>query len=217
MSERLEHAKFSTGEEIAHAVTHGLGVLGSIAGLVLLIVRAAPAHDARLMVAVTVFGAAMVILYTASTMYHALTAQRAKFVFELLDHAAIYLLIGGTYTPFLLVSLGGGWGWSLFGVVWGLAVMGIIYEVVFRRPWRWVSLGFYLVLGWLAVIATQPFSRALPQQGLYLLGAGGLAYTLGAVFYAWRAFPYHHAVWHVFVLAGTAFHFFCVLRFVIPA
>ena len=216
MSERLEHASFSRGEEIAHAITHGLGALGSIVGLVILVMRAAPVGDVRLMLGVATFGASMVLLYTASTMYHALTAQRAKFVFELLDHAAIYLLIAGTYTPFLLVTLGGKWGWWLFGVVWGLATLGIIYEVVLRRPWRWLSLAFYLALGWLAVTATQPLSRALPPEGLYLLAAGGLAYTLGAVFYAWRAFPYHHAVWHVFVLAGTGCHFFGVLWYVIP-
>lgn len=217
MSEKLFHENFSRGEEIAHAVTHGIGVLGSLVGLAILVMRAVAVGDARLVVGVGAFGVSMVILYSASTLYHALTHQRAKFVFELLDHAAIYLLIGGTYTPFLLVSLGGTWGWSLFGIVWGLAILGILYEVVFRRPWRWVSLAFYLVLGWLAVIATQPFSQALSRDGLVLLGAGGLAYTLGAVFYAWRGFPFHHAVWHVFVLAGTGCHYFCVLWYVIPA
>lgn len=211
------HEDFPRGEEIAHAITHGLGVLGSVALLVVMVVLAADRGGARLVVGVSVFGASMVILYTASTLYHALTAQRAKRVFRLLDHGAIYLLIAGTYTPFLLVVLGGDRGWTLLGVVWGLAVLGIVYEVVLRRPWKWVSLASYIGLGWLMVIAIRPLVAALPSGGLLLLGLGGLAYTGGAVFYAWRAFPYHHAVWHLCVLAGTGCHAACVLRYVIPA
>ncbi len=211
------HEDFSRGEEIAHAVTHGIGVLGSLAGLFLMIVRASGRGDPLLLAGVTVFGASMVILYTASTLYHALTARRAKRVFMFLDYGAIYLLIAGTYTPFLLVAVGGTRGWTLFGVVWGLAVLGIVYEVVLQRPWKKVSLGFYLLLGWLIVVAARPLAAALPTGGLVLLGAGGLAYTGGAVFYAWRAFPYHHAVWHLCVLIGTGCHLVCVLRYVIPS
>jgi len=211
------HKPFTRGEEIAHAVTHGLGSLLSMVGLVVLVVLAAQRGDARLVVGVSVFGACMVVLYTASTLYHALTPPKAKGVFELLDHAAIYLLIAGTYTPFCLVVLGGSWGWSLFGTAWGLAALGIIYEVVFRRPWKKLSLAFYLALGWLVVIAARPLLHSLQPQGLLLLGLGGGCYTAGAVFYAWRGFPYHHAVWHVFVLAGTALHFVCVLLYVVPA
>lgn len=210
------HQGFSRGEEIAHAVTHGIGMLGSLVALVLLVVRASAHGDARLVVGVSVFGASMLILYSASTIYHALTAKRAKGVFELLDHGAIYLLIGGTYTPFLLVVVGGSWGWTMFGVVWGLAVLGIIYEVVLRRPWKWVSLASYLALGWLLVVVAKPLVAALPAGGLVLVAAGGAAYTGGAVFYAWRGFPYHHAVWHLCVLIGTACHVLCVLRYVIP-
>ena len=210
------HEDFTTGEEIAHAITHGLGVLGSVAGLVWLLVRAVPTGDTRTVVAVSLFGASMVALYTASTMYHALTAARAKRVFQLMDHGAIYLLIAGTYTPFTLVALGGNWGWSLFGVTWGLAILGILYEVALRRPWTRISLLFYLALGWAAVIAARPLVAVLPREGLLLLALGGLFYTGGAVFYAWRAFPYHHAVWHVCVLAGTASHFHCVMWYVIP-
>jgi len=210
------HEDFSTGEEIAHAVTHGVGALGSVAGLVLLVVLAAQRGDARLVVGVSIFGASMVALYSASTLYHALTAQRAKKVFKLLDHGAIYLLIAGTYTPFTLVVLGGGWGWTLFGLSWGLASLGIVYEVGFGRPWKKLSLVFYLGLGWLAVIAAKPLGQALSPGALLLMGLGGVAYTGGAVFYAWRAFPYHHALWHVFVLAGTACHWVCILKYVIP-
>ena len=185
------HQGFSRGEEIAHAITHGVGAFGSIAGTVFLIVAAATRGDSRLVVGVSIFGASMVILYTASTMYHALTPPRAKHVFELMDHGAIYLLIAGTYTPFALTVLGGGWGWSSFGVVWGLALLGILYEVVLRRPWKWLSLAFYLGLGWLMVGVTKPLAAVLPTSGLVLVAAGGLAYTFGAVFYAWRGFRYH--------------------------
>jgi hemolysin III len=211
----FEHDRFSRGEEIAHAITHGLGTLGGVAGLVILVVQATTRGDARTVVGVTVFGVSILVLYAASTLFHALTAARAKFVFELLDHGAIYLLIAGTYTPFALVALGGAWGWTLFGLSWGLATLGIVYEVVWRRPWKRLSLVFYLALGWLVVIAVRPLADALPSRALLLLGLGGVAYSAGAVFYAWRAFPYHHAVWHLFVLTGTALHYLCVLRFVI--
>lgn len=210
------HQDFSKGEEIAHAVTHGIGVLGSIFGLVLLIVKAEPHHDPKLMVGVTIFGSSMVILYLASTLYHALTPLRAKRVFELLDYSAIYLLIAGSSTPFSLSVLGGAWGWSLFGVSWGLALAGILYEVVLKRPSNLLSLVFYLAMGWLLVIAVKPLMAALPTRGLLLIAAGGLCYSGGAVFYAWRGFPYHHAVWHLFVLGGTVFHYLCVLLYVIP-
>jgi hemolysin III len=208
--------KFSKGEEIANAITHGLGSLGSVLGLVVLTTLASSRGDAKLVIGVSIFGASMVILYTASTFYHALTHKRAKDIFELMDHGAIYLLIAGSFTPFALSVLGGSWGWSSLGSVWGLAILGIIYEVVFRRPWKWLSLSFYVGLGWLMTIVVKPMSAVLPSDGLSLIIAGGLSYTLGAVFYAWRAFPYHHAVWHVFVLGGTGCHFACVLLYVIP-
>jgi hemolysin III len=211
----FQHQRFSVGEEIAHAVTHGLGALGSAFGLVLLIILAARNGSANQVVGVTVFGVAMVILYTASTFYHALTAARAKKIFKLLDHGAIYLLIAGTYTPFCLITLGDGWGWTLFGLAWGLAALGIVYEVVLGRPWKRLSLVFYLALGWLIVIALKPLLAALPNPALLLLLLGGVAYSGGAVFYAWRGFPYHHALWHLCVLAGTALHYVCILKYVI--
>lgn len=210
------HQRFSAGEEIAHAITHGLGALGSVVGLVVLAVLAVRQGSVSLLVGVTVFSATMVVLYTASTFYHALTGVRAKHVFKLLDHGAIYLLIAGTYTPFCLVTLGGRWGWTLFGLAWGLAILGIVYEVVLKRPWRRLSLAFYLALGWLIIIAIKPLLAALPVPALRLLLLGGVAYSGGALFYAWRGFPYHHALWHLFVLAGTALHFACVLVYVIP-
>ena len=187
-----------------------------MAGLVLLIVRAAVYGNTWQLVGVTIFGATMVLLYSVSTLYHAFTNPRAKFVFQLLDHAAIYMLIAGTATPFALAVLRGGWGWTFFGLSWGLAILGILYEVVWKRPWKRLSLAFYLAQGWLVVIVARPLLAALPAPALLLLLAGGVAYSGGAVFYAWRHFPYHHAVWHVFVVAGTALHWVCVLRYVLP-
>jgi hemolysin III len=213
----FRHDRFSTGEEIAHAITHGLGTLLSVACLVVLIVLAARQDSARLVVGVTIFGATMVILYAASTFYHALTPPRAKFVFELMDHGAIYLLIAGTYTPLSLSVLDGGWGWTLFGVGWGLAAIGIVYEVVLRRPWKRLSLIFYLALGWLVAVAVKPLIAALPAPALWLLLLGGVSYSAGAVFYAWRAFPYHHALWHLFVLGGSALHSICIIRYIVLA
>lgn len=210
------HQGFSRGEEIAHAITHGLGVLGSLVALVMLVWRTAAHGDPKLLVGVSIYGGSMVILYTASTMYHALTAERAKRVFELLDHGAIYLLIAGSYTPFALSVLSARAGWWVMGVVWGLALLGILYEVVWHRPWKWLSLAGYLLLGWLLLAVIKPLAAALPTEALVWLGAGGLAYTGGSVFYAWRGFPYHHAVWHILVLAGSTFHFICVWKFVVP-
>jgi hemolysin III len=213
----FRHEGFSTGEEIAHAITHGLGALLSVACLVVMVVLAAERGPARLVVSVTIYGVSLATLYTASTLYHALTPPRAKRVFELLDHAAIYLLIAGTYTPLCLSVLGGSWGWSLFGVGWGLALAGIAYEVVFHRPSQKLSLVFYLALGWLVAIAVKPLMAALPGPALWLLLLGGVSYSAGAVFYAWRGFPYHHAVWHLFVLAGSTLHAICVIRYVVLA
>lgn len=212
----FSHTGYSTGEEIAHAITHGIGALGSVAALVLMIVKAASHGGAQLMVGVTLFGSTLILLYLASTLYHALTPPKAKRIFELMDHAAIYLLIAGTYTPFTLAVLSGGWGWSIFGASWGLAVLGIIYEVVLLRPSKKLSLMFYILMGWLMLVAIKPLTGALPREALILIGAGGIFYTGGAVFYAWRGFPYHHAVWHVCVVFGSLCHFFCVYYYVIP-
>ena len=212
----FDHQNFSVGEEIAHAITHGIGALGSVVGLVLLIVKAAKAGGPQLVVGVTIFGSSLVLLFLASTLYHAQAPGRTKRIFELLDYAAIYVLIAGSYTPFSLSVLGGGWGWSVFGVSWGLAVLGILYEVVLKRPSAKLSLVFYLLMGWLMIVAIKPLSSVLDPKALILIGAGGIAYTGGAVFYAWRGFPYHHALWHLFVLIGSACHYLSVYLYVIP-
>lgn len=204
------------GEEIANSITHGLGAVAAIVGLVLLVAFAVLRGDTWHVVSVSVFGATLVLLYLASTLYHAVTHEKAKHVFKILDHAAIYLLIAGTYTPFMLVSLRGRLGWTLFGVVWGLAAIGVVTRIALRGRIRWLSLAAYLGMGWLVLLAFGPLVEAVAPGGIRLLIAGGLAYTLGVVFYVWRQLPYHHAIWHLFVLAGSVLHFLAVLFFVIP-
>jgi hemolysin III len=207
---------YSVGEEIAHATTHGLGLLLSIAGLTTLVVTAAVRGDAWHVTGAAVFGATLVLLFAASTLYHALTSRRAKQVFQRLDHAAIFLLIAGTYTPFTLVNLRGAWGWTLLGLVWSLAILGIVLQTAVPHRTRRLSLALYLAMGWMVLIAIEPLVQSVHPDGLALLVLGGVLYTLGVVFYAWQRLPYNHAIWHVFVLAGSACHFSCVLGYVIP-
>jgi hemolysin III len=207
---------YTVGEEIAHAVTHGVGLALSLGGLVVLVVTASLRGDAWHIVGCTVFGTTLVLLYATSTLYHGVASPRAKRVLRQLDYAAIYLLIAGTYTPFTLVSLRGGWGWTLLALVWGVAILGVVLHVAMPHRARQVSVPVYLAMGWLAMIALEPLVRSLNPEGLMLLLLGGLTYTLGVIFYAWRRLPYNHAVWHLFVLAGSAFHFSCVLGYVIP-
>ncbi len=207
---------YSLGEEIAHALTHGLGLVLSVGGLVTLVVAASLRGDAWHVVGCSIFGSTLVLLYAASTLYHGIPSPRAKRVLRQLDHAAIYLLIAGTYTPFALVSLRGGWGWTLLALVWVLAILGITLEAAIPRRTRRLSVALYLTMGWLAVLAVEPLFRAVHPEGFALLLAGGVAYTAGVFFYTWQRLPYHHAVWHVFVMAGSACHFSCVLGYVIP-
>jgi hemolysin III len=181
-----------------------------------MVVFAVKRGGATHVVACTLYGATLVLLYSASMFYHALPRGRAKRVFGILDHAAIFLLIAGTYTPFTLVTLRGGWGWSLFGVIWGLAIGGVVLEAVTRGRARRLQLVLYLIMGWSIVLAAHPLLLGLAPGGLALLLGGGLAYTLGVIFFVWRNLRFHHAVWHVFVLGGSVCHFFAVLLYVIP-
>lgn len=208
--------QYTLGEEIANAVTHGLGVVGSIVALVLLVGFAMTYGTTLHVVSVAVYGATLVLLYTASTLYHSLSNTRACRVFKIIDHASIYLLIAGTYTPFTLVTLRGPWGWSLFAVVWTLAVIGVAFEAFWVLRPKWVSAVVYLGMGWLVVVAIKPLLAALPPGGWQLLLAGGLAYTLGCAFYVLKRIPYMHAVWHLWVLAGSVLHFLSVLLYVLP-
>ena len=203
----------SLGEEVANSVSHGAALLASIAAVPVLIVAASHAGAASI-VGAGVFGATMVLLYLASTLYHALPAGRAKRVFMKLDHGAIFLFIAGSYTPFTLGALGGPWGWTLFGLVWAIAAVGIALKGVDRLSRPWLSTGLYLVMGWLVVIAAVPLIEHVPLPGLAWLAAGGLAYTAGVVFFALDSrLRYAHAAWHGFVVAGTSCHFFAVLGY----
>jgi hemolysin III len=215
MAAHSRSTRYSLGEEIANSITHGLGGLLAIAGLVVLNTFAALKGSAWHVVACSIYGATMVLLYTTSTLYHSIQHPRAKAVLRVLDHSAIFLLIAGTYTPFTLVNLRGPWGWSLFGVIWGLALLGIVFQIgLLRRPAA--SLLLYVAMGWTVLVAMKPLIGAVAPGGLALLVSGGLAYTGGIVFYAWRRLPYGHAVWHLFVLAGSALHFFAILFYVVP-
>ena len=207
--------RYGAGEETAHLVTHAAGLLLSLVGLVALILQAKGAGDAWHVAGSIVFGTSLVLLYGASTLYHSRADPGANPVLQRLDHAAIYLLIAGTYTPFILISLRGRLGFTLLAIVWGLAVFGIVLESVGRAGRLGVAL--YLGMGWSVLLVAEPLVRVLEPAALALLVAGGLAYTAGVPFYTWKRLPYNHAIWHVFVLLGSGFHFACVLGYLVPA
>ena len=207
---------YSPGEELANRLTHGLGAAFSVAGLVLMVTFSARYGDVWQVVSTAIFGATLVMLYSASTLYHSFQDERLSRLFQKFDHAAIFLLIAGTYTPFVLVTLRGPWGWSLFGVVWGMATVGVALKFWFAGRFTVLSTLIYIIMGWLVLIAVKPLSEALPAGGMRLLVAGGLCYTGGAAFYLWRRLPYHHAIWHLFVLGGSVCHWASVFWYVIP-
>jgi len=205
----------NTSEEIASSVIHGIGIVLAIAGLAVLAAHAVPGGNARHIASVGVYGTTLILLYTASTLYHGVSVERAKPLLRQLDHAAIFLLIAGTYTPFTLITLDGTWGWSLFAIVWLLALYGISL-VVRRVEKRGVVIALYVGLGWVGLVAIVPLVRSLPPAGLWLLFGGGVCYTLGVPLYLWNRLPFNHALWHVFVLAGSILQFFAVLLYVLP-
>lgn len=207
---------YSAAEEVANVATHAVGALLSVVGLTVLVVLAAKFGTAVHVVTSAVFGVMMVFLYTASSVYHAVTSARAKHVAKIVDHAGIYLLIAGTYTPFTLVTLAGPWGKGLFIAVWALALVGISLEAFWVYRPKWLSAVVFLAMGWMVMLASGQLFAALAPNGLRLLMAGGLFYSLGTLFYVMKRVPYMHAVWHGFVLGGTACHFFAVALYVIP-
>lgn len=207
---------YSIGEEIFSSVTHGVGTLMGIAELVLMVVFAARAHNVYGVVSGAIYGATMIILYTMSTLYHAIQVPRAKKVFRIMDHCSIYLLIAGTYTPIMLCTVRREGGWVMFGIVWFVTVLGIVLNSINLEKFRRVSLISYIVLGW-AVVAMWGAMRAnLPMAGIWLLIAGGLVYMAGVVFYCLKKVAYMHSIWHLFVLGGSLLHFFCILLYVMP-
>jgi len=204
-------------EEIIHSVSHAVGLAASVVGSVVLVMAAWTRGDGRHIVGCSIFGATLVLVYAASTLYHSARDPRTKRIYQRMDHVAIYLLIAGTYTPFALACMQGSGRWVLLLVVWGLAVLGIVLEFVRESETRRTSLALYLVMGWLAVFTLDPLVRSVEPRGVLLLVLGGLTYSVGVVFYAWERMPYNHAVWHGFVLGGSALHFGFVLGFVIPS
>lgn len=208
--ERIE----TVSEHIANAITHGVGFGLSVACLVLLVVFASLRRGVWEIVSCSVYGATLVILYLASTLYHSIRAPKARRVLNIIDHAAIYLLIAGTYTPYLLVPLRGVLGWSLFGVVWGIAIIGIVFQALFIGRYKFLSTLSYVAMGWMVVATIIPLLRVLPMMAIIWLAIGGLCYTLGIVFYVWQRLKFAHALWHLFVLAGSICHFFGVFFYV---
>ena len=207
---------YSLGEEIANAVTHGLGIGLSVAALTLLVVVSAIWGNGWHLGSSIAYGVTLVLLYLASTLYHSITHEGARHVLKIIDHSSIYLLIAGTYTPFTLVTLRDNGGWWLFGIVWTLAIAGVVLEAFWVYRPKWLSVVVYLGMGWLVVTAINPLLENLEPGGVWLLLAGGVAYTLGTIFYVLKRVPYMHAVWHLFVLAGSVCHFLAVMLYVLP-
>jgi hemolysin III len=222
LTDAVVHGKdrlYTIGEEVAHALTHGLGVLLAIAGLTVMVARATLYGTAWHIVGAAIFGATLVLMYTASTLYHSIPGAQlpnTKKVLRIVDHSSIYFLIAGTYTPFTLVTLNGAVGWAMFFAVWGLALVGVVFKIFATGRFEKLSLAIYLAMGWCILLAIKPLVRTLDVGGLVLLVAGGLAYTGGVAFYALDHRRFFHAVWHGFVLAGSVLQYFAVLFYVIP-
>lgn len=211
-----QHKHYTLGEEIANAVTHGVGVLLSALALTALLVVTVQAGDPWRMAGVGVFGVTLILCYLASFLYHAIPHPGAKDTMRMLDHCAIFLLIAGTYTPFLLVSMRGPAGWILFGLVWGIAVAGIVFKLIFTHRFPRLSTAMYVSMGWIVVVALKPALESIPPGALILMLAGGLTYTAGVLFYHWDRLPFNHAIWHLFVMGGSAAHFLAIFYFVAP-
>lgn len=205
-----------TRVELINSLTHGLGLVLSLSAIPLLIVLAATRGSAWHIVGVSVYGATLIALYAASTIYHACRSDKARRIFRVLDHSSIYLLIAGTYTPFALVNLRGPWGWTLLGLVWGIAVFGITWKLVATARFPGVSIASYLLMGWLVLVAIKPLLASVQFGGIVWLLAGGLAYSLGTIFLGWKKLPYHHAVWHLAVIAGSICHYLAIAKYVLP-
>ncbi|WP_102335977.1 PAQR family membrane homeostasis protein TrhA [Salimicrobium jeotgali] len=211
----METHIFSKKEELANAITHGIGAVLSIAMLVLLVTFSSFDGNVWTITASAVYGATMLLLFLSSTLVHSFPQGKIKDLFEIFDHASIYLFIAGTYTPILLIALGGKLGWTLFGIVWGAAVVGVAFKIFFVKKFVVLSTLIYVLMGWMIVIAWDALTASLAPGGIIFLVAGGLAYTVGALFYVWRGFTHHHMIWHLFVLAGAILHFITVFFYII--
>lgn len=212
----MKESKLQTrAEEIGNASTHAMGALLSLVGITFMIFFCSKQHDATKLISSVVFGITLFLMYLSSTIYHSVNDPKLKHLFRIIDHASIYLLIAGSYTPFMLVTLRGPWGWTLFTIIWSLAVFGVIFKMFFVHKFAVLSTVIYLMMGWLAIVAIKPIYHNLPWPGLECMVAGGLCYTVGVIFYVWERLKFSHMLWHLFVLAGSMFHFFAVLFYVV--
>ncbi|RKD24369.1 hemolysin D [Ammoniphilus oxalaticus] len=207
---------YTKREEIANAITHGLGAIGSVVALILLLSHSAKQGSATHIISFSIYGSSMLLLYLSSTLLHSLREGKLKDLFEIMDHASIYIFIAGSYTPILLLVVKGSLGFTLLCVVWTIAALGIIFKALFTKRFLFLTTMIYLAMGWMIVFALEPVINRLAFEGLIMLIVGGLLYTFGTIFYMWRLFPFHHAVWHLFVVAGSAFHFFTMFYHVLP-
>ena len=207
---------YTIGEEITNAITHGIGALLSIAGLVIAIVFSAIYGDAYCVVSSCIYGFSLVMLYTMSTLYHSITNLKAKKVFRILDHASVFLLIAGTYTPFCLITLRGPIGWSIFGVVWAVAITSIVFSSINLEKFKRINFTCALILGWIIIFALKPLMYYLNKNALILLITGGLSYTFGTIFYILNKKRFMHSIWHIFVMLGSILHYFSILFYVLP-
>ena len=214
---QIAGARYSSGEELANALTHAVGIVLSVVGFNYLLGAAGVSGSVRVIASCAIYGITLVVLYTTSTLYHSARSRERKRVLRTLDHLAIFLLIAGTYTPFVLIALPDGWSWSLFAVIWSLAVLGVFVELTALRRYRGAMVALYIAMGWVGLIAIKPLVASVHATGLWLLFGGGASYTFGVLFYRWRSLPYHHAIWHLFVLGGSVLQFFSVLWYVVPA
>lgn len=204
------YRELTSGEEIINAITHGIGSLLSIAALVVLIIIAGRHGDSWHLVSFSIYGSTLILLYLSSTLYHSFSSPKVKNLFARFDHISIFLLIAGTYTPILLTSMRGIWGWTLFGIIWGLAIVGAVIRSIYLHRFRKLMVAVYLLMGWMFVIAGKQIYSSLPSVSITFLVLGGIAYSVGVVFYMWRSLPYAHGIWHLFVLAGSVLHFFAI-------
>lgn len=203
-------------EELVNSITHGIGAVLAVAGTAIAIIWAALYGSVAAVVSASIYGAMLILLYTMSTLYHAFTHEKVKSIFRIFDHCSIFLLIAGTYTPFTLVTLKGAFGWTIFGIIWGFALLGITLNAISIEKFKRFSMICYIVMGWLIIIAVKPMAAVVGFRAMLLLVLGGVAYTIGAVFYKMKHIPYMHGVWHLFVLAGSILHYFCILLYVLP-
>lgn len=210
------HQQPPLGDEIANSITHGVGAILSAIGLVYLMIQAGAHGTGWHIFSCALYGSTLLLLYIFSTLYHALPGPKSKYVFRIFDHSSIYLLIAGTYTPFMLVNLRGPWGWSIFAVIWTLAVAGVVFKSIAIGRFAVLSAIIYVLMGWLVLIAIRPLLHAIPWDGFLWLAAGGLCYTAGVAFFATDRVRYFHMIWHLFVMAGSACHYVAVVRCVIP-